>query len=35
LPELERIMGLRVQINPDDLEACPVVAHRRAAGATE
>src|SRR5699024_7748143 len=35
LKELERIIRLRVNVDPDDLEPCIVVALARAAGATK
>jgi hypothetical protein len=35
LVELERVVRLRDDVDADDVEAGSVVAHRRAAGATE
>src|SRR5947207_2344748 len=33
--ERERVVRLRLDVHADNLEACAVVAHRRAAGAAE
>ena len=35
LVELERVVGLRLDVDADDVEPGAVVAHRRAAGAAE
>ena len=35
LDELERIPRLRVDIDPGNVEACAMVAHRAATGTTE
>jgi hypothetical protein len=33
--EVKRIVRLRLDIHPDDLKPCPLVAHRGTAGTTE